>query len=125
MARRFLCLLMLMCLLALPAHAEETLSLPECVTIEQVQAMVLYPDEGQPVDVEQGKIRYIAQNPDSDPEFCPEYWYGGAKDSRLDLTRAKGIGGGRYAFYAGNMCTRAVYSMALSYLGVNMTPGYI
>ena len=120
---RLLCLLAVLCLLAAPAYAEEALTLPECTTVEQVEALVLYPDEGQPVEVERGKIRYIAQNVGTDPDFCPEYWYGGPQGSELDLTLEKAPGNKNYAFYAGNMCTRAVYTMALSYLGVNITPG--
>ena len=122
--RKLLCWVALACLLASPACAEGMPTLPECTTVRQVESLVLYPEEGQqPVDVERGKVRYIAQNPTGDPDFCPEYWYGGDQGSDLDLTLEKAPGNRAYAFYAGNMCTRAVYSMALSYLGVNMTPG--
>ena len=122
--RRLLCLIVLACLLVAPARAEGALTLPECTTVKQVQALILYPEEGQqPVEVERGKVRYIAQNPVIDPDFCPEYWYGGDQGSELDLTLEKAPGNRTYAYYAGNMCTRAVYAMALSYLGINMSPG--
>lgn len=124
--RRLLCGVVLACLLAAPARAEGALTLPECKTVRQVESLVLYPEEGQqPVDVERGKVRYIAQNPVGDPDFCPEYWYGGDQGSELDLTLEKASGNRTYAYYAGNMCTRAVYSMALSYLGINLTPGHM
>ena len=128
MGRRLLCLLVLLCLLAPSVHAEEALTLPACKTVEEVKALLLHPDEdGQPVSVERGKIRYIAQDSKYDPDFCPMYWYGGEPGSELDLTveisKLKGHFNEPYNYYARNMCTRAVYSMALSYLGIDLTPG--
>lgn len=128
MARRLLCLLALICLLAPPARAEEPLPLPECQTVEQVRSLLLHPDDqAQPVAAERGKIRYISQDAKRDPGFCPEYWYGGEPGSDLDLTLEISLHKGHfkepYTYYARNMCTRAVYSMALSYLGVDLTPG--
>ena len=119
---RLFCLLMAACMLAAPACAAAK-TLPECTTVWQVERQIRYPDDGQPVEAERGLVRYIAQNPTIDPDFCPEYWYGGDEGSDLDLTLEMAPGNRPYAFYAGNMCTRAVYSMALSYLGIDMTPG--
>lgn len=117
-------LLALLLLLALPGRAEEPPRLSECQTVEQVEAIVLYPGEGGlPVPVEAGKIRYISQDTEKEPAFCAEYWYGGEPGSELDLTIEETPGHVRYSYYARNMCTRAVYSMALSYLGVDLTPG--
>ena len=128
MGRRLLCLLALVCLLAPSAIAEEPPALPACQTVEDVEALVLYPDEGlQPVAAQRGRIRYISQETEKDPDFCPDYWYGGEPGSDLDLTmeisKQKGHFNEPYTYFAGNMCTRAVYSMALSYLGVDLTPG--
>lgn len=124
MLKRLLMLAVLPFVLALPLGVEAPDSLRECRTVAQVEAMVLYPgEENQPVGVEAGKIRYISQETYREPNFCAEYWYGGEPGSELDLTVEKAPGGRDYAFYARNMCTRAVYSMALSYLGVDLTPG--
>ena len=128
MTRRLLCFLALFCLLAQPVRAEEPLTLPACQTVEEVLSLILWPDEGaQPVAAERGTVRYISQDTIKDPDFCPEYWYGGEPGSDLDLTmevsKQKGRFNQPYTYYARNMCTRAVYSMALSYLGVDLTPG--
>ena len=128
MTHRLLFLLALMCLLAPPIRAEEPLPLPECRTVEEVEALLLLPgDQARPAAVERGMIRYIPQDTKRDPDFCPEYWYGGEPGSDLDLTLEISLQKGRskepYTYYARNMCTRAVYSMALSYLGVDLTPG--
>ncbi|MCH5286535.1 MAG: hypothetical protein J1E43_03865 [Christensenellaceae bacterium] len=123
MSGRLLCLLSLLCLLALPARAEEPLTLPQCQTVEQVEALVLYPtDDMQPVGVERGLIRYISQDTRK-PGFCADYWLGGEPGSELDLTLEEGPFRRPYQYYARNMCTRAVYAMALSYLGIDLTPG--
>lgn len=128
MGRKLLCLLAILCLLAPLASAEEPLSLPACQTVEEVEALLLLPDEEmQPMAVQRGLVRYIAQDSVKDPGFCPEYWYGGEPGSELDLTveisKLKGHFNEPYTYYARNMCTRAVYSMALSYLGIDLTPG--
>lgn len=124
MTRRLLWLLAFCLLLALPAHAEESLSLPQCQTVEQVVALLRYPADGaQPVDAERGFIRYISQDTTKEPDFCMAYWLGGEPGGDLDLTLEVGRFKKPYDYYARNMCTRAVYSMALSYLGIDMTPG--
>ena len=128
MGRRLFCLLALLCLLVSPVRAEESLSLPACQTVQEVEALLLRPDEElRPTAVERGLIRYISQDTVRDPDFCPDYWYGGEPGSELDLTvevsKLKGSFNKPYAYYARNMCTRAVYSMALSYLGIDLTPG--
>lgn len=128
MTRRLLGLLALLCLLAPLARAEQPPTLPACQTVEEVRELLLLPgEEAQPAAVERGKIRYIFQDSISDPDFFPDYWYGGEPGSELDLTveisKLKGHFNEPYTYYARNMCTRAVYSMALSYLGVDLTPG--
>ena len=54
--------------------------------------------------------------------FRAGYWRGGEQGSVLDLTLKERYGI-KFPFHAGVMCSRAVYSMALSYLGVDVTPG--
>lgn len=125
---RLMRLLTLLCLLAplcaWTARAEEALSLPACDTVEQVEALLLYPQaDGQPVGVERGWVRYLPQDTLKDPDFCTDYWLGGEPGSELDLTLEEDLHHKPYPYYARNMCTRAVYSMALSYLGIDLTPG--
>lgn len=122
--KKLLCLLAMVCLLTPPVRAEELPPLPACQTVEQVEALVLYPGENnEPVAAQRGMIRYMSQDSIRDPGFCPEYWYGGEPGSELDLTLEKDRANQPYTYYARNMCTRAVYAMALSYLGIDMTPG--
>lgn len=123
--RRFLAL-MLLCLLPLCAHAE---ALPECTTAEEVMQYLLLPTSivngsFRPREVQQGSIRYIGQSITRDHRFCTDYWLGGEKGSELDLTLQKDpVTGEKYTYYTGSMCTRATYSMALSFLGIDCTPG--
>lgn len=74
--------------------------------LAEVHEMILGAEGGETVPVEKGKIRYIAQNP-KDPWFVKEYWFSGAFDLRPG---------------ANQKCTRAVLSMALSYLGIDCSP---
>ena len=126
-----ICLTVLALVLAMlaSAMAETPQSLPQCVTKEDVEAWVDFgleeEDDGIPSEkaVEAGRVRHIAQDMAEDPTFIGWYWLGGEEGSKLDLTqRTYGVGQ-QYRYYCGNMCTRAVYSMALSYLGVDCTPG--
>ena len=54
--------------------------------------------------VKTGTVRYICQVPAYTDLFCPEYW-------------------GSYVGYANHECFTACISMALSYLGIDATPG--
>ena len=54
--------------------------------------------------VKTGTVRYICQVPAFTDLFCPEYW-------------------GSYVGYANHECFTACISMALSYLGIDATPG--
>jgi len=58
------------------------------------------------LSVEPGKIRYVAQNP-KDSLFVKEYWLSKGHDLREK---------------ANQKCTRAAFSMALSWLGIDCTP---
>lgn len=55
-------------------------------------------------DVKTGTVRYVCQVPAYTDLFCPEYW-------------------GSYTNYANHECFTACISMALSYLGLDATPG--
>lgn len=121
--RRMLALLLLF-LAAFPALAEEApAELRFCETVEDAGAFLLYPPEDGVSGVEAGCIRLIAQHRAGDVAYRAEYWLGGEPGSTLDLNLQANRYGHVYTFHAGNMCTRAAYSMALSYLGVDATPG--
>lgn len=121
--RRFFAFLMLLMLTASFAAAEEPpLTLRTATSAEEVQQFLLMPSEEGTPGVEAGYIRYIAQSQHRDPSFRKEYWLGGEEGSVLDLTLKQRYGY-EFPFHAGVMCTRAVYSMALSCLGIDMTPG--
>lgn len=72
----------------------------------RVHAMLTGTEKREATGVEAGKIRYIAQDPD-DPLFVKEYWTGKAYDLRKKANQS---------------CTRAVFSMALSWLDIDCTP---
>lgn len=125
MLRRFFLLLMTLLLIS-PALAKETAypnALRECDTVEEAEVFLMHPPEDGISGVTAGYIRLIAQHRAGDDAFRAEYWLGGEKDSVLDLTLQTNRYGHVYTFHAGNMCTRAAYSMALSYLGVDASPG--
>lgn len=115
------------CLAVCSALAESAASLPECASPEEVMDWLLLPaSEGEkyiPRGVQGGSVRYLSQNQQKDPAFCPEYWIGDWPGGPLDLTLEKSADGKAYDDHCGVMCTRAVYSMALSYLGVDCSPG--
>ncbi|MBR2822724.1 MAG: hypothetical protein IKE24_03460 [Clostridia bacterium] len=72
----------------------------------EVHAILDGEGSNEPVPVQEGKIRFVAQNP-KDHAFVDSYWLSKAYDLR-DCANQK--------------CSRAVFSMALSYLGIDMTP---
>ena len=99
-------------------------SLRTATSVEEASAFIMYPPEDDGVTgVQAGWIRLISQHRMNDPTFRRGYWLGGEEGSVLDLTLQENRYGHVYTFHAGNMCTRAAYSMALSYLGVDVTPG--
>lgn len=94
-----------------------------CTSSAEAAAFVDYPPQDALGEVQRGRIRYICQHAAGDDTFRKAYWLGGEEGSALDLTLQKDGRGRKYEFHVGNMCTRAAYSMALSYLGVDVTPG--
>lgn len=126
--RRWAAMLCAAVLLFSAALAEAGASLPDCRTKEEVVDKLLFPSAAEdgaclPAGIQAGQIRYISQLALKDPLFCADYWIGDEPGGPLDLTRKKDAAGKEYAYYSGTMCTRAVYSMALSYLGIDCTPG--
>ncbi len=126
--RRLAALMLALWLLFSACLAEEVPALAACTTVEQVLSLLDFPtvDEAgavQPVDVRPGALRYIAQDSEKDSLFCAAYWQGEVPGDELDLTLEEDVNREPYAYSARNMCTRAVYSMILSYFGVDMTPG--
>lgn len=112
--RRFICLLLaLCCLLPLAAQAEEALTLLNADTVDEVNQFVLLPQGEELPAPEAGKIRYISLNT-KDSAFRQSSWV----SDRYDLTTKAG----GYKADIANMHNRAVYCMALSYLGVDVTP---
>lgn len=105
------------------AWAEETLptSIREAQSAEEANAMLIQSDTGERLDVVSGQVRLIVQTR-RDDMFCADYWRSGEEKGEFDLTAKENRYGAPYAYYIGTMCTRAVYSMVLSYLGVDMTP---
>lgn len=126
--RRMMALLMALSLLFAAAQAEEAASLASCTSVEQVLSFLDIPaadEDGvvQPLPVREGALRYIAQGDEVDPLFCAAYWQGGEPGDELDLTLEMDSRRKPYRYYARTMCTRAAYSMILSYFGVDVTPG--
>lgn len=103
-------------------EAEAPLTLRTATTEEEVKQFLLLPPKYSMNSVERGYIRYIAQNQERDETFRKKYWLGGEEGSVLDLTLTERRGV-KFDFHAGVMCSRAAYSMAMSYLGLDVTPG--
>lgn len=121
--RRLILLLLLLTLLPTALLAEEApLTLRSATTAAEVKQFLLLPKKFALVSAKRGYIRYISQNEERDDMFRVKYWLGGEMGSALDLT-LKERHSVKYPYHAGMMCSRAVYSMALSYLGVDITPG--
>lgn len=125
MRRLLLLILMLLPLAALceePQDPQSSLTLSSATSAEEVEQYLLMPTKYNLASVEKGYLRYIGQNEERDEMFRAGYWLGGDKGSVLDLTLKERYGV-KFPFHAGTMCSRAAYSMALSYLGIDLTPG--
>ena len=79
----------------------------------EAENMVIFSENKVPQNVKKGKIRHIPQVKSADPKFCDEYWIGYDENGNEYNTVSGAI---RY-------CTRSVYSMVLSYFGIDCTPG--
>lgn len=121
--RRLLPLLASMLLVISTVFAETTPpTLRSAATAEEVEQFLLLPTDEGVAPVQRGYIRYISQNRKRDTAFRKAYWLGGEEGGKLDLTLTE-RNGMKYAFHTGVMCTRAAYSMILSYFGIDMSPG--
>lgn len=128
--RRWLLVLLVLVCCAATAMAEDAdapTALSLCTNEAQVLDWLNMPieDEGviYPAEVQEGYIRYIAQNENKDPFYCRDYWCSVEEGDNLDLNAKVSAKGNTFKDYAGTMCTRAVYAMAISYLGYGTTPG--
>lgn len=119
--KKLLCclLVLLLCMGCLAEDAPASMATTD--TVDAATACLIVSDSGQVQAVQRGSVRYIAQT-QRDVYYCQDYWRSGEEKGKFDLTAEKNQYGVPYDFYIGTMCTRAVYSMALSYLGVDMTP---
>lgn len=116
--RRFVCLFMtLCCLLPVLVCAEAPLTLQTADTVEEVNQFVLLPAGDELPTPEVGKIRFISLNT-ADAAFREAAW----KSDRYNLMVKSDAMGNVYRADHSNMHSRAVYCMALSYLGVDVTP---
>ena len=112
--RRVLCILLaLCCLLPLAAQAEDSLTLLTADTVDEVNQFVLLPQGTEIPAPQAGSIRFVSLN-SADPAFRAGMW----KNDRYDLTTKAG----GYRADMNNMHSRAAYCMAMSYLGVDVTP---
>ncbi|MBQ8554784.1 MAG: hypothetical protein IJ438_02815 [Clostridia bacterium] len=109
--KRILILLLALCLLPITACAESLLTAD---TVEEVGQFVLLPEGDQLPAVEAGKVRYISLTNKAGRYFVESAW----RNDSYDLTTKTG----GYKADCANMHTRAVYCMALSYLGIDVTP---
>ena len=108
--RRLLSLMLaLCCLLPVFARAEDSLTLLTADTVEEVNQFILLPGGEELPAPERGKIRFISLN-ERDSAFRAGAW----KSDRYNLMSKAG----GYRADHTNMHNRAVYCMALSYLGV-------
>lgn len=113
----------LLCLLVSACADEAPLTLRTATSAEEVEQFLLFPDDAEALpEVQTGYIRYISQLEGRDPTFRKAYWYVDGEDAMLDLTLTQ-HNGYEFALHVKVMCTRAAYSMALSCLGIDMTPG--
>lgn len=106
-----------------PALAEDApLTLSQATSVNEVKQFLLLPPEDGLSAAQRGYIRYVSQDARDEAVFRKGYWLGGEEGSVLDLT-LKELNGKKFTYHTGIMCTRAAYSMALSYLGIDLTPG--
>lgn len=118
-----LLLLMVLPLCALGEEAAPIADVRQAATIEEALPFLIFPEGDELAAVQRGCFRYITQDAARDETFRKAYWLGGEEGTDLDLTLRRKANGREYFFYSGNMCTRAAFSMALSYLGIDMSPG--
>ena len=120
--QRLIALLLILLLIPGALAEEPPLTLRSAASIAEASQFLRLPPEDGIADVQAGYIRYISQSEKRDTSFRKEYWLGGEEGSVLDLTLKERYGL-KFDFHTGVMCTRAAYSMVLSYFGIDMSPG--
>lgn len=110
--RRIVLLLLLLCLLPAAVPAETAPALRAGTTAEDILAFVDLPSGDTLPAATRGRIRFVSMNA-RDAAFHADFW----KNDQYDLTQK-----GSYRADYRNMHDRAVYCMALSCLGVDITP---
>lgn len=111
--RRILCLLIALCLFIPAALADDATTLQTADTVEEIEQFLLLPTASDCPAPQVGRIRFVSIN-QKDPAFNPSMW----QSERYDLTTKAG----GYLADVNNMHSRAVYCMAMSYLGIDVTP---
>lgn len=115
--RRIISFVLFLCLLLPTVAFAEELTLLNADTVEEISQFVDLPAEGAVPDVARCRIRYVSLNA-KDSAFVKDFWV----SENYDLTSKTGRNGVTYKADNNNMHDRAVYCMALSYLGVDITP---
>ncbi len=109
-----LAVLMLMCTVAL---GEGSQGITGAHTVEEASRFVDLAENGVLPQVARGRVRFLSLNV-KDKAYSDTAWV----SERFDLTVRHGKDGERYRADLKNMNSRAAYCMALSYLGIDMTP---
>lgn len=116
--RRLLSLLLaLCCLLPALAHADDAKNLRSADTVEEVASFLLEPTGGVLPEPQAGMIRYMTIN-SKDKSFLTSCW----KSDSYNLMVKTDAAGNTYKIDNSHMHSRAVYCMAMSYLGYDVTP---
>ncbi len=127
--RNLLSALLMLMLLFSTTHGERTAApailtdIRNAASTDEARTCVILPTGDELPQVQPGYIRYITQDRIRDDVWRKGFWLGGEIGGELDLTEKKDADGNKYLYHAGVMCTRAVFSMAMSYLGIDITPG--
>ena len=111
MKRLFVLLMILVLSLSMSVLAEEA-TLRGADTVEAVNSFIDLPDADAVPAVQAGRIRFVSLNA-KDSAFRQDFW----QNSQYNL-----MDKGSYRADYRNMHDRAAYCMALSYLGIEMTP---
>jgi len=87
-------------------------------TLEHAKSIVMYSKNNQEVSVKKEFVRHMPQITGY-ANFCDSYW----KNDYFDLTTSYNENNNNISKpYCHELCSRAAYSMALSYLGIDLTP---
>ncbi len=110
--RRILCILMLCLMLPASVLGEDALTLITADTVPEVKQFVILPKGDGLPEVQPGMVRYVSLN-EQDTAFRYDFW----ANDHYNLTEKED-----YRSNQRGMHTRSAYCMALSYLGIDVTP---